>query len=377
MRIVIAPNSFKECMTALEVAKAMASGASQACPDSEILTVPLADGGDGTAEAIVAARRGRMVQVAANDPLMRPVKVQYGLFDDDRKAVIEMAAASGLWRLKEHEKNPLKTSTYGTGEMIRDALNRGVRSLIVGIGGSATTDAGMGMASALGYRFLDEYGNELAPIGDSMNLVAQIDSSNVLEELHETEIFVASDVTNPLLGPNGAAPVYAPQKGATPEMVEILEKGLSRMSSLLERDLNAAVGDKPGGGAAGGLGAGLMAFCDAQICSGFDLIADYARLDDALDGAALAITGEGKIDSSTQFGKVPAGVMRRAQAKGVPVVGIAGALVGDRTLLNEHGMAAMFSIAPGPISLQDAMEKAGDYLAHTTEQVVRLWQCRT
>ncbi|MGC9326757.1 MAG: glycerate kinase [Candidatus Hinthialibacter sp.] len=376
MRIVIAPNSFKECMSAVGVAKAMASGASRACPDSEILTVPLADGGDGTAEAIVTARQGRMVQITANDPLMRPVKVQYGLFDGDQKAVIEMAAASGLWRLKEHEKNPLKTSTYGAGEMIRDALNRGVRSLIVGVGGSATTEAGMGMAAALGYRFLDEFGNELAPVGDSMNLVAQIDSTHVLDELHETEIFVASDVANPLLGPDGAAPVYAPQKGATPDMVALLEKGLARISSLWERDLNVSIGDQPGGGAAGGLGAGLMAFCGAQICSGFDLIADYAHLDDALEGASLVITGEGKIDSSTQFGKVPAGVVRRARAKGVPVVGVAGALAGERSLLNEQGMAAMFSIAPGPISLQDAIENAEDYLTQTTEQVVRLWQCQ-
>lgn len=374
MKIVIAPNTFKECLSAPKVAAAMARGTRRAWPEAEIVQVPLADGGDGTVEALVAARNGRIVEMTANDPLMRPVKVKYGLFDNDSAAVIEMAAASGLWRLKDTEKNPLKTTTFGTGEMIRDALNRGVRSIIVGIGGSATTDAGIGMAAALGYRFYDEHENELAPIGESMNLTARIDASDVHEALKEAKFYVASDVVNPLLGPQGAAPVYGPQKGATPDMVKTLETGLAVVASRWQADLGAKIGDLPGGGAAGGLGAGMKAFCGAEIRSGFDLIADYAHLDEALEGAMLILTGEGKIDASTQFGKVPAGVVRRAQIKGIPVIGFAGNLSGDSEQKTGQGMTALFSIVPRPISLAEAIQNAESYLEQTVEQVIRLWR---
>lgn len=374
MRIVIAPNAFKECLSAPKVAAAMADGVRRAWPEVEILQVPLADGGDGTVEALVSARQGRMVEMTANDPLMRPVKVRYGLFDRDTTAVIEMAAASGLWRLQDKEKNPLKTATYGTGEMIRDALNRGVRSIIVGIGGSATTDAGIGMAAALGYRFYDEYENELAPVGESMNRVARIDTSDVHEDLKKSKFFVASDVTNPLLGPQGAAPIYGPQKGATPEMVRKLEEGLAVMATRWQTDLGVTVGDLPGGGAAGGLGAGMVAFCKGEIRSGFDLIADYAHLDNALEGSSLVLTGEGKIDASTQFGKVPAGVLRRARQRGIPVIGLAGALSGECAKLTEQGMIALFSITPGPVALGEAIQNAESYLARTVEQIIRLWR---
>ncbi len=375
MRIVIAPNTFKECLSAPAVAEAIAVGVKKVCPNAEILKIPLADGGDGTTEALVSARNGRIVKMTANDPLMRPVKVHYGLFDQDRAAVVEMAVASGLWRLNVSEKNPLKTTTYGTGEMIRDALSRGVQSMIVGIGGSATTDAGMGMASALGYRFLDKNDNELAPVGESMKFVARIDASDRHELLGKVTFFVASDVTNPLLGPDGAAPVYGPQKGATAESVKILEEGLAVMAERWERDLGIRIGDLPGGGAAGGLGAGLVALCGAEIRSGFDLIADYAHLDEALKGASLVITGEGKIDASTCFGKVPAGVVRRAKLQSVPVIGFAGALSDDPNGLVDQGMTALFSIVPGPISLAEAMQRAGEYLARSVEQVLRLWCC--
>jgi glycerate 2-kinase len=374
MRIVIAPNAFKECLSAPDVAEAIAQGVKCSCPDAEIIKVPLADGGDGTAEALVAARGGQMINMTASDPLMRPVDVQYGLFDNGQAAVIEMAIASGLWRLNDDEKNPLKTTTYGTGEMIRDALERGVRTMVVGIGGSATTDAGIGMANALGYKFLDANGNTLPPTGESMNAVTHIDSSNVHPAVSEATFLVASDVTNPLLGVEGAALVYGPQKGATPDMVETLEQGLSNIEKRWYEDMGVRIGDMPGGGAAGGLGAGLAAFCGAEIRSGFDLVADYAKLDDALDGASLVITGEGKIDASTQFGKVPAGVVKRAKMKCVPVIGLAGAVSSSSASLESQGMMAVFSIVPGPIDLQEAMNRAEEFLQQTTKQVINIWR---
>ncbi len=374
MRIVIAPNAFKECMSAPGVAEAIAQGVKCACPEADIIKVPLADGGDGTAEALVAARSGRMVKMTANDPLMRPVEVKYGLFDNDKAAVIEMAIASGLWRLSDDEKNPLKTTTYGTGEMILDALERGVRTIVVGIGGSATTDAGIGMAQVLGYKFLDADGDELTPTGEMMNAVAHIDASKAHPAISETTFLVASDVTNPLLGPDGAAPVYGPQKGATPDMVETLEQGLSNIAKRWDEDMDVSIGDMPGGGAAGGLGAGMAAFCGAEIRSGFDLIADYAKLDEALDGASLVITGEGKIDASTQFGKVPAGVVKRAKMKGVPVIGLAGSVSSSSVSLESQGMLAVFSIVPGPIDLEEAMNRAEEFLQQTTKQVINIWR---
>ncbi|MFB3786001.1 MAG: glycerate kinase [bacterium] len=376
MRLVIAPNAFKECLSAPEVAKAMAAGARKATPDLEIIEVPLADGGDGTTEALVSARQGRLVEITARDPLMRPVAARYGLIDEDRTAVIEMAAASGLWHLQEHEKNPMRTTTYGTGEMIRDALDRGVDTLIVGIGGSATTDAGLGMAAALGYRLLDRHGNEIEPVGGSMASLASIDSSQVHPRLRRVKMRVASDVNNPLLGPQGAAPVYGPQKGATPDMIRELEMGLANVARCWDKDFGVHIGNQPGGGAAGGLGAGLVAFCGAEIRSGLDLIADYAGLDEALRGASLALTGEGKIDASTRFGKVPAGVARRAEKQGVPVVALAGHLAGDVRSLLSDSLIALFSITPGPMALQEAMASTKENLERTAEQVVRLWSRR-
>ncbi len=376
MRVVIAPNAFKECMSAPAVAHAMAEGARRASPTLEVIEVPLADGGDGTMEALVSARQGRLVEMTAHDPLMRPVPVRYGLIDRDKTAVIEMAVASGLWRLQEKEKNPLYTTTYGTGEMIRDALDRGVNTLIVGIGGSATTDAGIGMAAALGFRLRDRHGNEIKPVGGALASLASIDSSKVHPRLGQVKMRVASDVTNPLLGPYGAALVYGPQKGATPDMVVELEHGLAHAARCWESDLGVKIGDLPGGGAAGGLGAGLVAFCGAEIRSGFDLIADYAGLDDALRGASLVLTGEGKIDASTRFGKVPAGVARRAGALGVPVVALAGHLAGDVRSLLSDSLIAVFSITPGPMSLPEALDRARGNLEQTAEQVIRLWMRR-
>lgn len=373
MKIIAAPNAFKECLSAPDVASAIAQGALNIVNDLEVVCIPLADGGDGTTEALVAARDGSYMEIEVSDPLFRKVSAQYGLIDDGQTAVMEMAAASGLWRLAIEEKNPMRTSTFGTGEMIRDALDRNVETIIIGIGGSATTDAGIGMAQALGYELLDSENQPIEATGEGMNQLKKINSTHLHPRLKQVKIYVACDVNNPMLGPEGAAPVYGPQKGATPEVVKILEDGLANVADCWIRDLNVSVHEYPGSGAAGGLGAGLMAFCGAELRSGFDLIADYAQLDHALEGASLAITGEGKIDGSTQFGKVPVGVARRAKQMNVPAIALAGSISGEVASLYEEGICALFSIVPGPVTLDEALDQAELNIKRTTEQVIRLW----
>ena len=372
MKVVLAPNAFKECLSAPIVAKAMAEGVLKACPDAEIRIVPLADGGDGACEALVSARNGVYREINVSDPLLRPIYVQYGLIDEGKTAVMEMAAASGLWILAEDEKDPMHTSTLGTGEMIRDALEQGVETIILGIGGSATVDGGTGMAAALGFRFLDKQGREIIPDGKGMKDICTIDASRVHPCLYQVKILVACDVTNPLLGPQGAVAVYAPQKGATPETMPVLEEGLVNVAERWKEFLQISAANTPGAGAAGGLGAGLLAFCRAELCSGFDLIANYARLDEALDGADLVLTGEGKMDASTSFGKVPVGVARRARKKNVPAVGVAGSLAGDLANLYEEGFLALFGLPTMPMSLDESMRNAYNLLVFSSEQIIRL-----
>lgn len=373
-RIVISPNAFKESISAPAAADAIAQGVLRVLPKAEIMCVPIADGGDGTAESILAARDGRWVELEVHDPLMRPVQSRYGLIDDGRTAVIEMAEASGLRLLETCERNPMKTSTFGTGELLRDALERGCKTIIMGIGGSATVDGGLGMAAALGFGLFDSTGNEIEANGGGLQALARIDAQNVHPKLQEITILIASDVTNPLSGPEGAAAVFGPQKGATPNMVESLDVGLMNAAKRWRETFGIDVAQLPGAGAAGGLGAGLAAFCGAEIRSGFDLVADTVKLDDALQGAHLVITGEGKIDEQTQYGKAPAGVAARAKRFGIPVIGLAGSLSGDLSALYTIGMTALFTIVSGPTSLEDAMANAKTLLADASEQVVRLWQ---
>lgn len=374
MHIVLAPNAFKECLSAPAVAQAMARGVNAAAPDAETRCVPMADGGDGTMESLVAARQGRMAEVTVHDPLMRPVASRYGLIDNDSVAVIEMALASGLWMLREDERNPLRTTTFGTGDLIRHALQRGCRQIIIGIGGSATTDGGIGMAAALGYAFYDDRGERLDAVGGSLPRIARIDSSAVIPELQNASLVIASDVTNPLAGDNGAARVFGPQKGATPEMVETLDQGLLHLDSCWQETFGRSFADIPGAGAAGGLGAGLMAFASAKVRSGFELVAETAHLDEALQHADLVLTGEGKLDEQTRFGKVPAGVGNLAKRYNVPCIALAGKWEGDLSGLHQEGIQAIFAIQPGPVSLETAMNQADEFLAATAEQVIRLWR---
>ncbi len=376
MKIVLAPDSFKGCLPAAEVCRAMHQGIAGADSAIEVVEVPLADGGEGTVDALVHATGGRFVTATVEGPLGDPVEAQFGILGDGRTAVIEMAAASGLPLVPEERRDSTRTTTYGTGQLIRAALDAGCQRLIIGIGGSATTDGGAGMAQALGVRMLDGQSQPIPRVsGGSLKTIASIDVSNRDPRLHQCAVQIACDVDNPLLGPNGAARVYAPQKGATPEQVEQLEAGLAHYADLLARDLGKSVGDVPGAGAAGGLGAGLLAFGNATLESGVELVLDVVRLAEKATGADLIITGEGKLDMQTRFGKTPTGALRVGQELGIPVIAIAGTVGADGGQPVEHGFTAVFSCLRAPMSLADAMqpEMAGEMLSFTTEQIVRTW----
>jgi len=376
VKIVIAPDSFKGCLSAAEVCEAIQAGICAADPDIRCEKVPLADGGEGTVDALVHATDGRFVSVVAEGPLGEPVEAQFGILGDEETAVLEMAAASGLPLIPEEQRDPTRTTTYGTGQLIQAALDAGCRRLIVGIGGSATTDGGAGMAQALGARMLDSQGCEIPRVsGGQLRNIAEIDTSDFDSRIGECTMLVACDVDNPLLGPRGAAAIYGPQKGATPTQVETLEAGLAHFAELLERDLDKSIAEIPGAGAAGGLGAGLLAFCDAQLQPGVDIVLDVVKLAEKAADAELIITGEGKIDSQTAFGKAPTGPLRVGQQLGIPVLAIGGSVASDASKLNEHGFAALFSILQQPMSLSEAMrpQTARQMLKTTAEQIMRLW----
>ena len=370
-RIVVAPDSFKGSASAREVAEAIADGLRRALPSVEIETVPMADGGEGTVEALVEATGGRYVDVQVTGPLGEPVQARFGLLGDGATAVIEMAAASGLPLVPPHRRDPLVTTTYGTGEMIRAALDRGARRLVIGIGGSATVDGGVGMAQALGVRFLDAEGRDIGPGGGALAHLDRIDLSGLDSRLRATEILVACDVTNPLYGPDGAAPVFGPQKGATPEMVAILDANLRHLADVIRRDLGLDVSTLPGGGAAGGLGAGLVAFCSARLRPGVELVIETVGLERRLQGADLAVTGEGALDRQTPYGKTPAGVGRLARRLGIPAVAIVGSIGEgvDRETLDACGLSGVVSIVPRPMPLEEAMHQAVPLLRQAAERL--------
>lgn len=371
--VVAAPNAFKECLPASAVARLMAEGARRVRADIEVREVPVADGGDGTLDALVSARGGEYVTERVLDPLGRPIPARFGLLDGGETAIIEMAEASGLRRVAREERNALAASTYGTGQLILAALARGVRRVVIGIGGSATTDAGCGMAQALGYRLLDDNGQELPPGGGALERLARIDSRGVDRRIEQVSFHVACDVWNPLLGENGAARVFAPQKGADAEEVERLERGLARFREVVQRDLQISVEDIPGGGAAGGLGAGLCAFLGAINMKGAELVLDEVRLNEALEGADLVLTGEGMLDVQSLAGKAPLAVARRAKVSGLVVVALVGIAGNNLSELYERGIDAVFPIAPRPVSQEESITMASTFLPTATEQVIRLF----
>ena len=370
MKIVIAPDSFKESLTAKQAAAAIATGLRRALPEVECVQVPLADGGEGTVEALLAAVGGRRIVSRVTGPLRAPVSATWGLLKDGT-AVIEMAAASGLMLVPPDQRNPLRTTSYGTGELIQLALARGARRILLGIGGSATNEAGAGMAQALGVQFRDLRGRTLrAPLGGGdLAKVADIVVTGRDPRLAETTLLVACDVTNPLVGPRGASAIYGPQKGATPAQVRELEQNLRTFGRLASQRCGKPLLRLPGGGAAGGLGAGLVAFAGGQLVSGAQTVMAIAQLERHLQGADLVITGEGKLDAQTRFGKTPASVAELAQRMGIPVVGLAGMLSCDANINHSFGFDALLSAVVAPENSASALRNARGNLIAAAERL--------
>ncbi len=372
MKIVIAPDSFKGSMTAAEVAEAMARGVKRVYPEAVTELVPMADGGEGTVQALVDATGGQLIQARVTGPLGDPVDAFFGMMGDGETAVIEMASASGLPLVPADRRNPLVTTTYGTGELMRLALERGARRLIIGIGGSATNDGGAGMAQALGIRLLDAQGAELPPGGGALVYLARIDTSNMDARLRDVTITVACDVDNPLTGPRGASAVFGPQKGATPEMVSTLDAALQHLAAMIRRDLGKDVEQTPGAGAAGGLGGGLLAFLGATLRRGVEIVVDAVALKDRMVGADLCLTGEGGTDFQTVRGKTPMGVAQAAKAHGVPVICLSGGLGRDYRQVYDVGIDAALSIVPGPMELSEAVRRGSELVEDATERAIRV-----
>jgi glycerate 2-kinase len=371
MRIVIAPNAFKGSLSAQDAASAIAEGVRAAAPDAELVMLPIADGGDGTVDAMVAATNGELRSLRVRGPLGDPVDAPYGLIDSGATAVVEMAKAAGLALLPRDKRDPRATTTYGVGQLLQHAYDAGARHFIVGIGGSATNDGGAGMAQALGYHLLDGEGHELPPGGLALKRLARIHVGGVHARWNEAVVDVASDVSNPLTGPNGASAVYGPQKGATPEMVAELDGALRRLAEVIRRDLDVDVEQLPGAGAAGGLGGGLVAFAAGRLRPGAEMVMEALKLDEKLDLADLVITGKGRLDSQTaRFGKGPAAVARHAKNAGIPVVGIAGGLA-DETELGLLFDGLMATVVE-PCSLEQAIAQARPLLVRAATRAMRL-----
>ncbi|KIS42181.1 glycerate kinase [Kosakonia radicincitans] len=369
MKIVIAPDSYKESLSALEVATAIERGFREIFPSAEYIKIPVADGGEGTVEAMVAATNGRIVKVAVKGPLGEQAEGFYGISGDEQSAFIEMAAASGLEMVPPAKRDPLITTSWGTGELIRHALDAGVKHIIIGIGGSATNDGGAGMVQALGAKLLDEQNRQIAPGGAALESLARIDLRDLDKRLAGCRIEVACDVTNPLTGEAGASAVFGPQKGATPEMIARLDKALAHYAEIIARDLDIDVLNLAGGGAAGGMGAALYAFCGAELRQGIEIVTDALALDKHVRGADLVITGEGRIDSQTVHGKVPVGVAKVAKRYNIPVIGIAGSLTADVGVVHDHGIDAVFSVLYTICTLEKALANAGENVRMTARNV--------
>ncbi|MCY4527846.1 MAG: glycerate kinase [Chloroflexi bacterium] len=374
MKVVIAPQSFKGSISALDAAKAMDEGVRRVVSDVETVLVPVADGGDGTLETLVEATGGAIRSVTVTDPIGRPVTAEWGALGDGGTAMIEMARTSGLALLSLDERDPLGTTTYGLGEVIGEALDAGFRSFIVGIGGSATNDAGAGMAQALGVRLLDETGNDLPPGGAALADLRRIDTSGLDKRAVEAQFSVACDVSNPLTGPEGASAVYGPQKGATPDIVTQLDAALKNFSKVVERDIETSINDVPGSGAAGGLGGGMMAFLGGSLRAGVDIVLDQVGLDEKLEGADLVITGEGQVDFQTVYSKAPIGVAWRAKERGIPVVAVSGSLGQGFGDVHAEGIDAVSSIVCAPMTLEEASTRGGELIADAVAEAIRFMQ---
>jgi glycerate kinase len=372
MKIVIAPDSFKGSLTALQAAQAIQNGLARVWPEAEYLLFPIADGGEGTVTTLVGLTGGELVTEDARDPLGRTVRASYGLLGDGVTAVLEVASACGLTLLRPEELNPAIASSYGLGEQIRQALAKGAKKLVIGLGGSATNDGGAGMLSALGLRFLDKNGRTLPPGGLALADLEKIESDGQIEKLSKIPIIIASDVKNPLVGPDGASFIFGPQKGATPEMALELDQALNRFATVAKEMTGRDVFHSPGAGAAGGLGAAFSLFTEGGFSPGVEVVLTLGQFDQKAAGASLIITGEGRSDGQTAWGKAPVGVADRGRSLGVPTVCLSASLGEGYEKMYAKNIAAVMAMTPGPMSLEEAMTQAEPILKDAAERLARL-----
>jgi glycerate kinase len=374
MKIILAPDSFKGNLTSLQVATAFEKGIKRVLPKANCIKVPMADGGEGTVQSLVDATGGSFIRKRVTGPVGKPVSARYGMLADGETAVIEMAEASGLPLVSGKQMNPLKTTTYGTGELILDAVKRGAKKIIIGLGGSATNDGGAGMAQALGVRFMDKFEKEITEFGAGgmLNKIASIDMNDYNPLLKKIKIIVACDVNNPLCEKTGASNVFGPQKGATPAMVKTLDDNLKHFGKLIKHDLNKDVVSLKGAGAAGGLGAGLVAFTRAKMKSGIDIVLEATNFAKHIKGADLVVTGEGRVDFQTAFGKTPSGVAKAARKQGVSTIAIGGGISNDAHGVFAYGIAGLESAYAREMPLDEAMANSKMYIANAAERAIRL-----
>lgn len=372
MKVLIAPDAFKGSISATDISMAVENGVLRVFPEAKTIKVPLADGGEGTVENLVFASNGLIHYVQVKNPVGQDIIASYGVLGDKKTVIIEMAQASGLPLLKESKRNPLYTTSFGTGQLIKDALDKGYRKFLVGLGGSATNDGGTGMLTALGVKFYDKKGNELLEGGGYLSELAYFDGTNLDSRLHASTFSIASDVNNRLCGPLGASAVFGPQKGATPEMVQQLDQALKQLAYIVKKQKGIDILDLEGGGAAGGMGAALLAFLDAEMNSGIDIIMKKLCFEEMVRTTDLIITGEGKLDSQTLSGKVISGVCKAARKHGIPVVALCGGMEIKPFQFDELGILSAFSIAPSPCSLERSMEFSSLWIVERTESIMRL-----
>ncbi len=375
MKAVVAIDSLKGSLSSIDAGNAIANGIIRVVPDAKVEVRPLADGGEGTVDALVQGMNGNLVHLCVTGPLGDPQKCDYGIMEETKTAVMEMSAAAGITLVPDEKKNPLHTTSYGVGEMIRDAILRGCRRFIIGIGGSVTNDGGVGMLQALGYDFLDARGNQIPYGAKGLKVLASISDKNILPELKDCEFHIACDVTNPLCGEKGASAVYGPQKGATPEMVKDMDVWLSEYAALARKTYEKADPEYPGTGAAGGLGFAFLTFTNAVLKSGINIVLEETRLEKYIKDADIVITGEGRLDGQTAMGKAPVGVAKLAKKYNLPVIAFAGGVTEDAVECNQNGINAFFPIVRGVTTLEEAMnpKNATKNMTDTVEQVFRFW----
>ncbi len=373
MNICIAMDSFKECMTALEACNSIKEGFLEVYKDEcNVSIVPMSDGGEGTVQSLVDSTNGEIINVEVLDPLFNKVNAFYGLLGDKKTAVIEMASASGLGLVEVEKRNPMMTTTFGTGELILAALDKGVNTIILGIGGSATNDCGVGMAAALGVKFLDENNQEIKPCGGELNKVVTIDYNQIDSRIKDTKFIIACDVTNPLTGENGASNVYGRQKGATEEQVIILDNNLKHIANVVESQTGKHIETISGAGAAGGLGAGCVAFLDGELKKGIDIVIEFSGIEEYVKKSDIVITGEGQIDFQSAFGKTPVGVAKVAKKHNKKVIALAGSLGKDYENVYDCGIDCAFSIVRGATTLEEALKNGKDNLRNSAINIAKL-----